>query len=332
MKVVTMGELMLRLEPHGHLRFAQTDSFGVSYGGGEANVAVSLANFGAQATLVTKLPKHEIGQAAVNSLRRFGVDTSFIVRGGERVGIYFLEKGASQRPGKVIYDRAGSSFALAGHAEFDWDKIFEGADWFHFTGITPSLGGNAALTTLNALKAAKAFGIPVSCDLNYRSKLWSRESAREVMSGLMKYVQVCITNELDASRIFGIEPDKGGATAGKLNKAGYESVAKQLMEQFCFQKVAITLRGSVTHSDNLWAGMLYSGVKPHFSKEYAIRLVERVGGGDAFSAGLIYALLSKYDDHEAIEFATAASCLKHSVEGCYNMVTAEEVKELANNG
>ena len=329
MKVVTLGELMLRLAPEGYLRFVQADAFGATYGGGEANVSVALANFGVAAAFVTKLPKHEIGQAAVNSLRRFGVDTAHIVRGGDRIGIYYLEKGASQRPSKVIYDRAGSAFALSKSDEYAWDKIFDGADWFHFTGITPALSDEAAALTEDALKAAKARSITVSCDLNYRNKLWSKQKAREVMSGLMQYVDVCISNEEDAYDVFGIAAKNSDVTGGKLDKAGYESVAKQLTAQFGFKSVAITLRGSVSASDNLWAGMLYTGGKACFSKEYPVHIVDRVGGGDSFGAGLIYALLNKFEPQAAIEFAVAASCLKHSIEGDYNMVTVDEVQKLS---
>ena len=328
MKVVTLGELMLRLAPEGYTRFVQADKLGATYGGGEANVAVSLANYGVDAAFVSKLPKHEMGQAGVNSLRKYGVDTSKILRGGDRVGIYYLEKGASQRPSKVIYDRAGSAFALSKAEEYDWNAIFEGVDWFHFTGITPALGDNVAELTKAACQAAKSKGITVSCDLNYRNKLWSKEKAREVMTGLMEYVDVCISNEEDANDVFGIKAADTDITGGKLNKAAYESVAKQLMDKFNFKYVAITLRTSLSANDNKWAGMLYDG-QAHLSKEYTMHIVDRVGGGDSFGGGLIYALLNGYDAQSAIEFAVAASCLKHSIEGDYNMVTVDEVKKLA---
>ena len=328
MKVVTLGELMLRLAPEGYYRFVQAEKLGATFGGGEANVAVSLANYGVDAAFVTKLPSHEIGQAAVNSLRKFGVDTSKIVRGGARVGIYYLEKGASQRPSKVIYDRAGSAFALSNADEYDWNAIFEGVDWFHFTGITPALGDNVAALTEAACKAAKAKGITVSCDLNYRNKLWTKDKAREVMTGLMQYVDVCISNEEDAHDVFGISAENTDVTSGKLNKAAYESVAKQLKDKFDFKYVAITLRTSLSANDNKWAGMLYDGTA-HLSKEYTMHIVDRVGGGDSFGGGLIYALLNGYDCQSAIEFAVAASCLKHSIEGDYNMVSVDEVKKLA---
>lgn len=328
-KVVTFGEIMLRLAPEGYYRFVQADKFGATYGGGEANVAVSLANFGLDAAFVTKLPKHDIGQAAVNSLRRFGVDTSKITRGGDRVGIYFLEKGASQRPSKVVYDRAGSAIATADKADFDWDAIFDGVEWFHFTGITPALGDGVAEICLEACKAAKAKNITVSCDLNYRKNLWSREKAGQVMAGLMQYVDVCIANEEDASDVFGIKADNTDVTTGKVNHEGYKDVAKKLADRFGFKKVAITLRGSISANDNNWAAMLYDGENYYFSKNYLIHIVDRVGGGDSFGAGLIYSQLMGYAPQDSIEFAVAASCLKHSIEGDFNMVSVDEVTKLA---
>jgi len=329
MKVVTFGELMLRLAPEGYYRFVQADTLGATFGGGEANVAVSLANYGVDAAFVTKLPKHEIGQAAVNSLRKYGVDTSKIVRGGDRVGIYFLEKGASQRPSKVIYDRAGSAIAKAELSDFDWNAIFEGVDWFHFTGITPALGDNVAAICEAACRAAKDRGITISCDLNYRAKLWSKEKAGEVMGRLCEYVDVCIANEEDAGDVFGIRATNTDVTTGKVNHEGYKEVAKKLMDRFGFTKVAITLRTSISANDNLWAAMLYDGDDYYFSKSYAMHIVDRVGGGDSFGGGLIYACLNGYDSRSTIEFAVAASCLKHSVEGDYNMVSVDEVKKLA---
>lgn len=328
-KVVTFGEIMLRLAPEGYYRIIQAEKYGATYGGGEANVAISLANFGLDVKYVTKLPSHEVGQAAVASLRRYGVDTSLIVRGGKRVGIYFLEKGASQRASKVIYDRAGSAIAEATTADFDWARIFEGICWFHFTGITPALGDNVAEICLQACKEAKRRGITVSCDLNYRKNLWTREKARKVMSGLMPYVDVCIANEEDAKDVFGIEAEGSDITGGKLSREGYQSVASQLQKCFGFKKVAITLRGSISASDNRWAGMLYDGEKFYFSKEYDIHIVDRVGAGDSFGAGLIYSFLCGKKPQEALEFAVAASCLKHSIEGDFNQVSVAEVEKLA---
>ncbi|MBQ7940502.1 MAG: sugar kinase [Clostridia bacterium] len=327
--VVTFGELMLRLAPNGYYRFFQNDQMQATFGGGEANVAVSLANYGLHSTYVTKLPKHAIGQAAVDSLRYFGVDTDEIVRGGDRVGIYFLEKGASQRGSVCIYDRAHSAIAEAKAEEFDWDSIFDGADWFHFTGITPALGENVAAICLDACKAAKARGVKISCDLNYRGKLWTREQARKTMTELCKYVDVCISNEEDAKDVFGIEAENTDIYGGKLNHEGYKSVAKQLADTFGFEKVAITLRTSISASDNDWAGMLYDGENYCFSKSYHLHIVDRVGGGDSFGGGLIYALLTGKTSAQAIEFAVAASALKHSVEGDYNRVSVAEVEKLA---
>lgn len=320
---------MLRLAPEGYYRFVQAKTYGATYGGGEANVAVSLANFGMDAAFVTKLPSHEIGQAGVNSLRKYGVDTSMITRGGSRVGIYFLEKGASQRPSKVIYDRAGSSIAEAATADFDWDTIFEGADWFHFTGITPALNDNVAEICREACRKAKEKGITISCDLNYRNKLWSKEKAGEVMGELCRYVDVCIANEEDAGDVFGIKAANTDVTTGKVNHEGYQAVAKQLADRFGFSKVAITLRESVSANDNNWAAMLYDGTKYYFSKKYPMHIVDRVGGGDSFGGGLIYACLQEMEPQQVIEFAVAASCLKHSIEGDFNMVSVDEVMKLA---
>ena len=328
-KIVTFGELMLRLAPNGYYRFFQNDQLQATFGGGEANVAVSLANYGMDAAFVTKLPKHAIGQAAVDSLRYFGVDTSNIVRGGERVGIYYLEKGASQRGSVCIYDRAYSAIQMADPADFDWDAIFDGVDWFHFTGITPALGENLVEICKQACIAAKAKGVKISCDLNYRGKLWTRDQARAAMTELCKYVDVCISNEEDAKDVFGIEAENTDIYGGKLNKDGYKSVAKQLADKFGFEKVAITLRTSISANDNDWAAMLYDGTDYCFSKEYHLHIVDRVGGGDSFGGGLIYALLSGKTTQEAVEFAVAASALKHSVEGDFNRVSVAEVEKLA---
>ena len=328
-KVITFGELMLRLAPEGYYRLVQSDALLATFGGGEANVAVSLANYGVDAAFVSKIPKHEIGQMAVNSLRKFGVDTSKIVRGGDRMGIYFVEKGASQRPSKVIYDRAHSAIAEATERDFDFHAIFEGVDWFHFTGITPALSKNVADICLAACRVAKEKGVTVSCDLNYRKKLWTREEARETMTRLMPYVDVCISNEEDAHDVFGIDAENTDIDAGVVNHEGYKSVARQLMDKFGFQRVAITLRSSISANDNDWAGLLYDGENYCFSRSYHMHIVDRVGGGDSFGGGLIYALLSGYTTQEAIEFAVAASCLKHSIEGDYNCVSVDEVKALA---
>ena len=332
MKVVTFGELMLRLAPEGYLRFVQSSKFEATFGGAEANVAVSLANYNQDVSFVSKLPNNEIGQMAINSLRQYGVNTSYVVRGGNRVGIYYCEKGASQRPSKVIYDRANSSIALASKEDFDWNEIFKDSDWFHFTGITPALSKEVAEITLEACKVAKKKGITISCDLNFRKKLWSNKEANETMSQLCEYIDICIANEEDAKDVFGIEAKDTDINSGKLNKEGYVSVAEQLSQRFNFKYVAITLRESISANDNNWSAMLYNGKerKAYFSKKYAIHIVDRVGGGDSFGAGLIYALRNNYKEQDAIEFATAASCLKHSIEGDYNLVSLEEVKALAN--
>ena len=329
-KVITFGELMLRLAPENYLRFVQSEKYEATFGGAEANVAVSLSNYGTDVAFVSKLPEHEIGQAAVNSLRKFGVDTSLITRGGERVGIYYCEKGASQRPSKVIYDRAYSAISQAKSADFNWNKIFKGATWFHFTGITPALSDSMANITLKAVKTAKEKGITVSCDLNFRKKLWSKEKANKVMGELCKYVDYCIANEEDAKDVFGIEADNTDINTGKLDRNGYIAVAKKLTERFNFKGVAITLRESISANDNNWSAMLYTNGQAVFSKKHAIHIVDRVGGGDSFGAGLVYSLINNYDNQKAIEFAVAASCLKHSIEGDYNMVSVKEVETLAN--
>ena len=319
---------MLRLAPPGYLRFEQANAFEVVYGGGEANVAVSLANYGLDAAFVTKVPDNPIGQAAVNELRRYGVDTRYMLRGGARLGIYFCEKGASQRPSKVVYDRAHSAISTAKKEDFNWDEIFAGADWFHFTGITPALGDNVAAAVLEACKKAKEHGLTVSCDLNFRKNLWTSEKAGKVMATFMPYVDVAIANEEDADKVFGIKARDTDVEGGKLSHEGYKDVAKQLKDRFGFKAVAITLRGSISASDNNWAAMLYKDDQYYFSRNYAIRIVDRVGGGDSFGGGLIYALKSGYNNQDALEFAVAASCLKHTVEGDHNHVSVGEVKTL----
>lgn len=328
-KVVTFGELMMRLNPEGYLRFVQAQKLVMSFGGGEANVAVSLANYGMDAAFVTKLPDNPFGVSGRNELRKYGVDTSGIVFGGPRMGIYFVEKGASQRASKVVYDRAGSSIALAKRSDFDWKKILAGATWFHFTGITPALGGELPAICLDALKYCKTHKITVSCDLNYRAKLWTKAQACECMSKLVKYVDVLIANEADAADVFGIVGEGSDVESGKLDKAGYVSVAQQLVKRFGCKKVAITLRTSLSAFDNKWAGMLYDGKKAFFSKEYDVHIVDRVGGGDSFGGGLIYSLANGAKAQEAIDFAVAASCLKHSVELDFNHMSVAEVEALA---
>lgn len=327
-KVINFGEIMLRLAPQGYFRFTQADTFGVVYGGGEANVAVALANFGIDSAFVTKLPEHEIGQAAINTLRRYGVDTSNIVRGGERIGIYFLERGASQRPSKVIYDRANSSMAEAIKEDFDWAKIFEDANWFHFSGITPALGAEATEICIEACKYAKSKGITISCDINYRKKLWTIEQASSVMKTLMGYVDVCIANEEHANTVLGVEPDTKAKVGTLLSPEGYKEISRKLVEKYGFSKVALTLRSSTSANCNNVSAMLYDGEEYYFSKEYSMNIVDRIGGGDSFTAGLIYGAISGMSSKDMLEFAVASGCLKHSVEGDFNLMSVEEVLEL----
>lgn len=327
-KIVTLGEIMLRLSTPGHSRFVQSDAFDVVYGGGEANVAVSCANYGHDAYFVTKLPTHEIGQAAVNSLRRMGVHTDYITRGGDRVGIYYLESGSAMRPSKVIYDRAHSAIAEAMPDDFDFDAIMAGADWFHWSGITPALSDSAAELTRLACEAAKRHGVMVSVDLNFRKKLWTPEKAQSVMRPLMTYVDVCIGNEEDAERCLGFRPD-ADVEAGQTAAEGYKGIFRSMAEAFGFKFVASTLRESYSASHNGWKGMIYDGREFYVSRHYDIEpIVDRVGGGDSFSAGIIHGLLTKPSQAEALEFAVAASALKHTIPGDVNMVTAAEVEAL----
>ena len=329
-KFVCFGEIMARLNPIGNLRLVQAENLEISYAGGEANVAVSLANYDLDAGFVTKLPRNDLAKAAIRKLRSYGVDVDEIDLGGERMGIYFVEKGASQRASKVLYDRKNSAIAETVDADFDWDKIFEGTEWFHFTGITPALSDSAAAICMTACKKAREKGITISCDLNYRNKLWTSEKAGEVMGQLMEYVDVAIANEEDCEKLFGIKASGTDLTGGKLSKDGYSEVAKVFSERFHIPTVAITLRGSLSASDNKWAGMLYKDGESFFSKEYLIHIVDRVGGGDSFGGGLIYALSQGYEPQKAIEFAVAASCLKHTIEHDFNEVTVDEVEKLMN--
>src|SRR5690554_2635659 len=327
-KVVTFGEIMLRLTPPEYKRIVQTDSFNIIYGGGEANVSVSLANYGLDACFVTRLPENPLGQAALNELRRYGVSTDYIARGGDRLGIYYCENGASQRSSNVIYDRAHSAIAEASSADFDWDEIFEDVEWFHTTGITPALSENMSEIAVEAVKKAQEHGVKVSCDLNYRAKLWSRERAGEVMSELMKYVDVCIANEEDAEMVFGI---KSGSDVekGEINVEGFKSVAQQLIDRFGLELVGSHLRTSRSASDNGWQIVLYDGNEFVKSTQYDIHIVDRVGGGDSFDAGLIYSRLMGKSLQESAEFAAAASCLKQTIPGDFNHVRIKEVESLA---
>ncbi|WP_375582371.1 PfkB family carbohydrate kinase [Cyclobacterium xiamenense] len=327
-KVVTLGEVMLRLSTPDFKRFVQSDTFDITYGGGEANVAGALCNYGLQGTFVTKVPENPIGQSAINHLRRYGVDTQFIARGGKRLGIYFLETGASMRASQVVYDRADASIAEAEIADFDFDKIFENAVWFHTTGITPALSDKAAALTEAALKAAKAKGVTTSIDLNYRKKLWSKEKAKEVMTRLCQYVDVCIGNEEDAETTLGFKSKETDVTKGELNLDGYKDVFKQMKEKFGFQYIASTLRESYSASDNGWSALVYDGNEFYHSKKYDVRIVDRVGGGDSFASGFIYGLVEKMSMKDACEFAVAASALKHTIPGDMNHATLAEVKVL----
>jgi len=330
-KVITFGEIMLRLSPPNFKRFVQSDSYDVSFGGAEANVAVSLANYGIESSFVTKLPENEIGQAAIDNLRRFGVGTSHIVRGGKRIGIFYLETGASQRPSKVIYDRENSAISEAKSDEFNWDEIFEDADWFHWTGITPALSISAREILNEACMVAKSKGIKISCDLNFRNKLWSTKEAQEVMRPLMKYVDLCIANEEDAEMSLGLKPTDSNIENAQLNEDSYFQLAKKLKEEFNFESVAITLRESYSASRNGWSALLLDDKdckEVYRSEIYDIQIVDRVGGGDSFGSGLIYGLLNKTNSKDALDFAVAASCLKHSISGDFNLVTISEVEAL----
>ena len=331
-KVLTFGEIMLRLSTPNFKRFVQSDTFDINFGGGEANVAVSLANYGLESYFISKLPSHEIGQAAVNSMQKYGVKTDFIVRGGDRVGIYFLETGASQRASKVIYDRSDSSVTKLTKDELYWDKVFDNAKWFHWTGITPALGKSAQDCLVEACKAAKKKNVIISADLNYRAKLWSEKEAQSVMIPLMEYVDVCISNEEDAEKSLGFKAGTTNIENANLDERGYFNLARELKSKFNFKKVAITLRESFSASMNGWSAILHDDQdckEPYRSKRYEIQIVDRVGGGDSFSGGLIYGLLKKNNTKEALEFAVAASCLKQTIPGDFNYASVSEVEKLS---
>lgn len=321
-EVITLGEILLRLSPDNNERFIQCHNFEAVYGGGEANTSVSLASFDINTAFVTKLPAHAIGQSAVNALREYGVDTEHIVRGGDQIGIYFLEKKTSQRPTNVIYNRRGSAFALADTTDFDWDKIFEGASWFHFSGITPALSDNMARITLEACKKAKELGLTISCDLNYRSKLWTSEKANAVMSEICPYVDICIANEDDAVGIFGLNADNTSE-----EKNAY--IAKELTKRFNFKLVASVWRTETSITTFKLQSMVYTGGKAYYSKEYFMHILDYIGAGDAYCAGIIYSMIKGFDPQKMVEFSNAASCLKHTVSGDFNLVTVDEVMKLA---
>ena len=332
-KVVTFGEIMLRLATPQYLRFSQADSFSATFGGGEANVAVSLANYGVEVDFVTRLPQNDIAASCVAELRKRNVGVGNIVYGGERLGIYFLETGAVARPSKVVYDRAHSSISTIESGMIDWDKVFEGADWFHWTGITPAISASAAEVCLEACKAANKRGITVSCDLNFRKNLWKYgKSASEIMPALVECCDIILGNEEDAEKVFGIKPEGFDVTAteGKVEASAFRSVCQQLMERFPrAKKVIITLRGSINANHNTWGGVLFDGERLYQSPRYDItHIVDRVGGGDSFMGGLIYGLREYKDDQRALDFAVAASCLKHTIYGDFNLVTVSEVENL----
>lgn len=327
---VGFGEMLVRLAPSGYLRFPQADSFTVNYTGAEGNMAIALAYMGVPAKLVTKLPDSDIGRCAMRKLAAYQVDTSHIVWGGDRIGLYYLERGASQRPSKIVYDRAHSAIAEASPEEFDWDEILKDAGWFHFTGITAGLSDTAAQCCIRACEAAKRLGVKVSCDLNYRKYLWTPEKAQSVMRPLMKYVDVLIANEEDSDKVLGIRAEGADVDSGALDTDSYASLAHKLIDTFGFEKVAITLRESVSASVNGWSGILCDGKQVYRSQKYMIQLVDRVGGGDSFASGLIYGFLNDYSDQETLEYAVAASCLKQTIEFDFNLSSVEEVRNLMN--
>lgn len=331
MKVVSFGEIMLRLSPDGYYKLFQKPELNTSFCGAEANVAVALSNFGDEAEFVTALPDNDIGRAACRELMRYGVKTDNIVYTGDRLGIFFAEKGASQRPSKVIYDRKNSAIALAEPSSFDWEKIFDGADWFHITGITPALSDSLAKISVDAVKAAQKAGLTVSCDINYRSKLWSAQKARPVMTEIMKYVDVCIGNEEDAEIVFGIKAGTTDVTKGQLDTDGYKKSLQTVAETFGCKIVAYSQRKSYSASDNGWSGIIYDDEKKqvYTSAQYDIRITDRIGGGDAFASGLIYALHNNISPGNAIETAAAAGCLDQTLEGDFCLFGINDVFDLA---
>ena len=327
-KMVSFGDFMLRLNPEGYLRFIQADRFQVNYTGAEANVCVSLALMGIETDFVTRLPDNAIAEAGVAQLRKFGVGVGHIAYGGERMGVFYAEKGASQRPSKIVYDRKYTSIATCSYDDFDWDAIFDGASNFHITGITPALSSTAPQVCAEACRKAKEMGLTVSCDLNYRKNLWSEAEAKACMTRLMPYIDVLVANEEDAEKVLGIKARDTDVTSGRLNRESYVDVADQICRIYGTQTVAVTLRRSISASDNEWSAMLYTGGRAYFSRKYMIHLVDRVGGGDSFSAGLLYGLMNGYTPQETVEYAAAASCLKQTIELDFNLSTHEEVEKL----
>ena len=329
-KIVGFGDFLLSLSAGGYRRFIQADSFDAFYTGAEANVCASLAKFGMDTEFVTRLPENDIADAGIANLRKYNVGTSHIARGGDRMGVIYMERGAAQRPSKVIYDRRPSGFCDADGGTFDWEDILKDADWLHFTGITPALSDTLPEACLAACKAAKAKNITISCDLNYRKNLWTTQQAGAVMRQLLPYVDVLIANEEDVEKVLGIRAGDSDVISGKLNYDSYAEVAARLSAEFGLTYVATTLRKSISASDNEWRAMLYHNGETLLSKQYMIHIVNRVGGGDSFSAGLIYGLINGMSDRDALEYATAASCLKHSIEDDFNLVSVQEVLALMN--
>lgn len=328
MKFVGFGEIMVRLSPEGYLRFPQIDRININYTGAEANMCVALSYMGIDTEFVTKLPDNDIADCALRQMAMYSVDTSHVVRGGERIGVYYLERGASQRPSKIIYDRKHSAISEAEPEDFNWDEILKDADWFHFTGITVALSNKMQEICKQACIAARKHGVKISCDLNYRKKLWSTDEAQSAMRPLMQYVDICIGNEEDSEKVLGVKADDTDVVAGKLSIAGYSALAKTLIDTYGFEAVGFTLRESISASVNNWSAMLYKDDKAYLSKKYTMQIVDRVGGGDSFASGLIYAFLNNFDNQKAIEFATGASCLKHSIEFDFNLSSVNEVMNL----
>lgn len=329
-KVVGFGDFLVRLSPPGYLKFIQAETFDINYTGAEANVLVSLACMGIDTEFVTRLPENAIADSGIAMMRKFSVGTRHIVRGGERMGVFYLEKGASQRPSRIVYDRKFSGIAMAKPGMFDWDTVFEGASNFHITGITPALGPDMPAVSIEAARKAKEHGLTVSCDLNYRKNMWTAQQAKDCMEEMLQYVDILIANEEDADKVLGIKAADTDVTTGKLNKEGYIDVADQLCRKYGVKEVGITLRKSISASDNEWGALLYADGKPYFSRTYPIHIVDRVGGGDSFAAGLIYGTVQGFDPQKKIEYAAAASCLKHSIEKDFNLSSVAEVELLMN--
>ena len=329
-KVVGFGDFLVRLSPPGYLKFIQADTFDINYTGAEANVLVSLAFMGVDTEFVTRVPDNAIADSGIALMRKYNVGTGHIVKGGERRGVFYLEKGASQRPSRIVYDRKYSGIAMAEPGMFDWDTIFENASNFHITGITPALGPKMPEVSIEAVKKAKEHGVTVSCDLNYRKNMWSPQKAKECMEEILRYVDILIANEEDADKVLGIRAADTDVTTGKLNREGYIDVADQLCKKYGVKEEGITLRKSISASDNEWGALLYSGGQPYFSRTYPIHIVDRVGGGDSFAAGLIYGTVKEFDPQKKIEYAAAASCLKHSIELDFNLSSVAEVELLMN--